>query len=198
MNEIVDIYLDLSEPASQSIKVTLKWIPRSKSLQWSLPIWTPGSYTIREHVQHLHSLNLKQDSKLVPIQRVSSSGWKTELDSLEPLSLNYVIEARQLTVRTCYLDPDFSSLCLAAAVVEIGSHRWSTHRLNVVVPDGWNTYIPLTGEEIFIADDYDQLVDAPLHAGCFQSTSFTVNKNNHQLICIGEPPMGWPSNFVED
>ncbi|HJO78707.1 MAG TPA: signal protein PDZ, partial [Prochlorococcaceae cyanobacterium Fu_MAG_134] len=82
MNEIVDIYLDLSEPASQSIKVTLKWIPRSKSLQWSLPIWTPGSYTIREHVQHLHSLNLKQDSKLVPVQRVSSSGWKTELDSL--------------------------------------------------------------------------------------------------------------------
>ena len=198
MNEIVDIYLDLSEPASQSIKVTLKWIPRSKSLQWSLPIWTPGSYTIREHVQHLHSLNLKQDSKLVPVQRVSSSGWKTELDSLEPLSLNYVIEARQLTVRTCYLDPDFSSLCLAAAVVEIGSHRWSTHRLNVVVPDGWNTYIPLTGEEIFIADDYDQLVDAPLHAGCFQSTPFTVNKNNHQLICIGAPPMGWPSDFLED
>jgi len=198
MRDFVDVQLDLSDPASQSIKVSLSWMPRSKCQHWSLPIWTPGSYTVREHVQHLHSLNLIQGSTELTVQRVCPSGWKIELDSLETLTLSYVILARQLTVRTCYLDPDFASLCLAAAVVEIDGHRWSPHQLKVSLPVSWKAYIPLLGEGSFYAEDFDHLVDAPFHAGCFQSHHFDVNTNKHQLVCIGDPPMGWPSGFLED
>jgi len=132
------------------------------------------------------------------VQRISPSGWKAGLDTLDPLTLSYVIEARQLTVRTCYLDPDFASLCLAAAVMEIDGQRWTPHCLTLALPDGWNAYVPLPGEETLWAKDFDHLVDAPVHAGFFVSKPFVVKKSTHQLLCIGDPPMGWPANLVDD
>ena len=198
MVEVVDVHLDLCDKASQTFKVSLKWKPRTHRQSWSLPIWTPGSYTIRDHVQYLHSLSLSQASNDCQVQRIGPSGWKADLDTLDLVTLGYVIEARQLTVRTCYLDPEFASLCLAAAVMEIDGQRWTPHCLTLALPAGWNAYVPLAGEETLWAKDFDHLVDAPIHAGCFVSQPFVVKKNSHQLLCIGDPPMGWPANLVND
>ena len=140
MVEFVDVHLDLCDKASQTFKVSLKWKPRTYRQSWSLPIWTPGSYTIRDHVQYLHSLSLSQASNDCQVQRIGPSGWKADLDTLDLVTLGYFIEARQLTVRTCYLDPEFASLCLAAAVMEIDGQRWTPHCLTLALPPGWNAY----------------------------------------------------------
>ena len=54
-----------------------------------------------------------------------------DLDDLEPLTLAYTVIARDLTVRTCHLDPDGASLCLAALVMEVDGRRWASHDLEI-------------------------------------------------------------------
>lgn len=176
----------------------MTWTPTMRCQRWDLPIWTPGSYTVRDHAQYLHSLNLQQTNQSIAFKRVSASSWQIDLDSLERLTLSYCIEARQLTVRTCYLDPDFASLCLAAAVMEVDGYRWMPHWLTFSLPVDWNVHLPLEGSDRYWAEDFDHLVDAPVHAGRFASQEFAVNKNTHQLVCIGEPPGGWPVNLLAD
>ena len=107
-------------------------------------------------------------------RRVAPSRWEIELPTLEPVCLVYTLEARLLTVRTNYLDPDFASLCLPAVVMLIEGQRWSTHHLHLVLPSGWFGHVPLPSDDgVYEARDFDHLVDAPVHAGPFQSNQFS-------------------------
>ena len=89
-----------------------------------------------------------------------------------------------MTVRTCYIDREFASLCLSAAIIEIIEHRWTNHNLTLALPPGWKVFIPLGGEDVKFADNFDQLYDAPLHAVDFDCKSFDVMNHTHQLLCI--------------
>ena len=195
----VRISIDLCEPARQQLKVKLEWTPRVLYQSWLMPIWTPGSYTVRDHAQHLHSLQFEQSGQVVSATRVSPSGWQAELLNLDPVCLTYTLEARQLTVRTNHFDPDFASLSLPAVVMLIEGERWNPHQLRLSLPTGWMGHVPLPSDDDgYQAKDFDHLVDAPVHAGPFQSSPFTVRGHQHELLTIGEPPMGWPLSFQAD
>ena len=199
MFEPVQIRLDLSHPETQTIAVSIEWTPQNQRQTFQLPVWTPGSYTVRDHAQHLHSLQLLANGEELQVRRMAPHQWLCDLPDLSPLTLNYQLEARDLTVRTGLLDPDFASLCLAAVAMDIDGCRWSPHHVAVTAPEHWSVHLPLeTSAEGWVAADFDALVDSPLHAGPFQAEAFTVEGKRHELLLIGTPPMGWPPNFISD
>jgi predicted metalloprotease with PDZ domain len=195
----VRVRLDLTDAASQTITVTMTWTPAQATTRWQLPVWTPGSYTVRDPVQHLHSLSCKQQGKSVPIRRTSPSCWRADLQPDQDVEVRYQLEARQLTVRTCCLEPQFASLCLSAVVMLVDGFRWAPHHLELVLPSGWQAAVPLPHDQgIYHSDDFDALVDSPVHAGCFESQPFEVMGCQHELILFGAPPQGWPPGFLRD
>ena len=128
----------------------------------------PGSYTVRDHAQYLHGLTVSSGSTQLPVRRLEPSRWVVDLDDLEPLTLAYTVIARDLTVRTCHLDPDGASLCLAALVIEVDGRRWASHDLEILAPDHWETHVPLERRgSRWSAVDLDALIDSPVHAGPF-------------------------------
>ena len=83
------------------------------------------------------------------------------------------MEARHLTVRTCHLDPDLASLCLAGLAMEVDGCRWSPHQLSVRAPETWSVHVPLVHSgDGWLAADFDSLVDSPVHAGPFEACDF--------------------------
>ena len=175
------------------------WTPQWNRQILQFPVWTPGSYTVRDHVQHLHSLRLSNGSSALSLRRLSPSRWLCELTTLEPLTLTYAIESRDLTVRTGLVDPDFASLSLASVAMEIEGSRWLPHHLEVSAPSHWQVHLPL--EPAFkgwLAKDFDALIDTPLHAGPFGVKPFSVHGHRHDLLLIGSPPFGWPEGFITD
>ena len=199
LSEFVQVQLDLRQPQSQSIGVRLQWQPTSRRQLLQLPVWTPGSYTVRDHVQHLHSLRLSAGLTEVPTRRLDPSRWVADLDQLEPLTLEYTVSARDLTVRTCYLDPDLASLCLAGLVMELDGCRWLTHELSVLAPEHWQVHVPLPQVGgVWSAPDLDGLIDSPVHAGPFPAQPFTVQGQHHELLLIDAPPNGWPETLLAD
>lgn len=195
----VELSLDLRDPASQSLTVVLKWTPETLEQRWQMPVWTPGSYTVRDPSQHLHSLTVHQGEQTLLPRRLSPCRWSVKLTSLEPIKLRYQLEARQLTVRTSHLDPSFASLCLSAVVMEIEGKRWNAHALELLLPEGWNGFVPLhQSNGRYLSEDFDQLVDSPVHAGAFESVKFVVQGCTHSLLLIGKPPNGWPASLVAD
>ena len=177
------------------------WTPSRGRQCWSLPVWTPGSYTVRDHAQHLHRLELSQFSVPINVRRYNPSRWTADVEPDTPVKLYYRVEARQLTVRTCYLDPDLASLCLSSIVMLIEGHRWEIHHLSLLLPDQWAVTVPLPlsrDRGDYIALDFDQLVDSPVHAGRLALHSFAVNGYRHLLVLHGEPPQGWPTSLLDD
>ena len=117
----------------------------------------------------------------------------------DELRLDYAIEARDLTVRTCHLDPDFASLSLAAVAMDVEGCRWHEHRLTARVPESWRVHVPLpVVDDAWIAEDFDALVDSPVHAGPFDVERFDVDGHGHELLLIGTPPGGWPPSLTQD
>ena len=199
MSDSVQIRLDLTHPSTQTVWVQMAWTPHWNRQILQLPVWTPGSYTVRDHAQHLHSLQLRNGSSDQQLRRLAPSRWLCELTTLEPLTLNYAIESRDLTVRTGLLDPDFASLSLASVAMEIEGFRWMPHHLEVSAPSHWQVHLPLEpASKGWLAKDFDALIDTPLHAGPFGVQPFTVHGHRHELLLIGSPPLGWPETFTAD
>ena len=93
MEQTVNILIDLTEPSNQELKITLDWKPNVKSFEFSLPIWTPGSYKVRDHVQYLYKLHLSQGEKTIETKRTATNMWSANLTTLERIKLSYTIEA---------------------------------------------------------------------------------------------------------
>lgn len=195
----VHLQLDLRDPASQTIGVEMVWTPQTLRQNWQMPVWTPGSYTVRDPSQHLHGLSLQQGETRLSPRRLSPSRWGIQLSTLEPLRLCYQLAARQLTVRTNFLDPQFASLCLSAVAMQVDGKRWSPHHLELQLPEGWQGFVPLPKTTNgFCSKDFDHLVDSPVHAGPLELVPFQVQGCRHSLLLIGSPPMGWPDSLVKD
>lgn len=195
----MNINLDLRRSQDQLILVSLEWTPVVTRQVLQFPLWTPGSYTVRDPAQHLNSLELRSASAPQQLKRLAPNRWLAELPDLSPLRLTYQLEARDLTVRTAYLDSDFASLSPAAVVMEVEGFRWEQHTLSLTIPDHWNGHCPLPPTDSgWVAPDFDALIDSPIHAGPFTASCFEVHGNRHELLLIGEPPSGWPETFQAD
>ncbi|WP_114992845.1 M61 family metallopeptidase [Synechococcus sp. UW179A] len=192
----VHVALDLRVPASQLLWVELRWSPTQPRQTWTLPVWTPGSYTVRDPSQHLHSLSVEQAGQTLVARRRSPETWELECRVSEPITLRYALEARQLTVRTNHVDPLFASLCLSAVVMLVEGQRWNQHLLQVLLPTAWSVVCPLPQNNgFFLAEDFDHLVDAPVHAGELHVETLRVREVSHELVLIGTPPAGWSSTL---
>ena len=182
-----ELHLDLNQPHQQRLCVTLHHTPRQRQLGFALPRWTPGSYLLREYVGHLEGLQVHQGDKRLSPRRVTPFRWELELDSLEPVRLEYALQATELTVRTCHLSAEHGFFALAAVALQIDGERWSSHRLSLALPDGWNAFVPLppSSDGSWEARDFDQLIDSPLECGPHPCHRFAVAGVPHQWVSWG-------------
>jgi predicted metalloprotease with PDZ domain len=174
----------LTEPHRQLVRARLSHSPRRPLLRLSLPQWTPGSYLIRNYVRRLEGLELWQADRLLPLQRTGVASWEAELPDLVPVELRYQLLAPELSVRTCHLTIDHGFLALAAVALEIEGERWSSHRLSLELPAGWEPFVPLPQDASgsWTARDFDQLIDTPVEAGPHPSHRFAVAAVPHRWV----------------
>ncbi len=196
LEDKVSVRLDVSEPYKQKILVTLSWYPLSNIQKVILPIWTPGSYTIRDHSQYLHNLTLSQSGEFIPIEMDELSQWKLEIKTLEKLTLSYFIEAHTFSVRTSYVDSSFASISLAGVVAYIHDRRYSKYTLELIIPSDWNSYVPLYKDKYFEANNYDLLVDAPVVLGKLEEYQIKLSDLNHKLVLLPGTRRMLPDMFI--
>ena len=111
------VCLDLGDPQSHLLAVTLELAVPRPQLRLRLPAWTPGSYLIRDYVRHLEGLEVVCGDQPCPIRRLGPASWQLDLDGRvgAPLLIRYRVMATELSVRTCHLDGDHGFFALAAS-----------------------------------------------------------------------------------
>ena len=179
--------LNLREPHSQRLDARLCFTPRSTNLGLSLPRWTPGSYLLREYVGQLEGLQLHQQGIALAPRRVTPFRWELELASLAPVTITYGVQATELSVRTAHLNDEHGFLPLAAIVLQIDGERWSPHRLRLLLPPGWQAFVPLPEQDDggWLASDFDQLIDSPVEVGPHPCHRFDVAGVPHRWVGWG-------------
>ncbi len=164
--------------------------------QWSLPtldlkmpVWTPGSYLVREYARHIPQLTAKSaENRPLTTTKIAKNHWQIATAGHQRITVQYQVFANELTVRTNHLDATHGYFNPAALFFYIPGHEQQPIDIAIEPPSGWQvtTPLPSTATNIFTAANFDQLVDSPFEIGQHQVHDFNAAGKPHQLAIWGE------------
>jgi predicted metalloprotease with PDZ domain len=195
----------MPQPASHLFEVTLRvknW--QSPVLDLKMPVWTPGSYLVREYARHIQDFVAESSTqkKLLMSRKVGKNHWQIETQNLSEITVFYRVFANELTVRTNHLDATHGYFNGAALFFFIPGLEKEPIEVTIVPPiSAWKitTSLPsvLEKNHTFKAQDFDTLVDSPFEIGTHRLYDFEVLGKPHQLAIWGGGNAK-PEKIIED
>ncbi|MCH9054365.1 peptidase M61 [Synechococcus sp. PCC 6716] len=188
----VAYFIDCQQGHTHLLQVTLRLTaPQSDVLALHLPVWTPGSYLVREYARHLESFAVTTiDGAPREWWKCRKNQWQVACSPGEAIQVRYAIYAHELSVRTNHLDRSHAYFNPAAVCLYAPEYRDRPLTVTVTAPPHWRLTTPLDpwGEDPFTvwAANYDQLVDSPFEVGTHSVYYFEVAGKPHELAVWGE------------
>ncbi len=181
----------MQKPNTHRFQIRIEWRGDTpKHMMWRLPVWTPGSYLIREFSRHIEWIQASSGTELLPIHKIDKATFEVQCpENTSLLTLTYEVFAYDLSVRTSYLDTSRGYFNGANVFLYPDTDIAAAIELEVIPDTGWDvaTALPRLDKPgyCFIASDYDTLVDSPVEAGHFQRYIFEACDVRHELIFTG-------------
>ncbi len=178
----------MSRPHSHRFEVEAEFPPTDGQLTVVLPVWTPGSYIVREFSRHLQQVTAETlEGSALPVTRLDKRSFQVDAAG-RAVRFRYGVYANELTVRTSHLDGSHAYMNGANLFLYDEDRRGQEHRVLIEAPHGWRVFCALDrdGEEL-VAPDYDTLVDSPMEVGPHESFHFEAAGVPHEVVIHGEP-----------
>lgn len=185
---MVHYRVSMPQPHRHCFEIEATFPASSQPLQLSLPVWTPGSYLLREYARHVQEVRARDaQGRLVAVQRLDKQRFEVE-PTEGALTLSYRVYANELSVRTSHLDASHGFLNGATAFLYAEALRDQEHRVQLVLPPGWRGFAALEEEDgCFVAQSYDVLVDSPFEMGPYlEPLRFTAGGVPHEVVVWGD------------
>jgi predicted metalloprotease with PDZ domain len=156
-----------------------------------MPVWTPGSYLVREFERHVQDFDAKDSSgRALGWRKTNKDTWRVETGAARDIVVTYKVYANELTVRTNELNDRHAFWNNAALLMYVDGQLNAPSTLRVVPQVGWKvaTGLPAVSNQqnTFRAENFDILYDSPVEAGLFKTLSFEVKGVPHRIVIDGE------------
>ena len=190
----------MPEPASHLLEVELqiREVEPEVPLRLRLPVWTPGSYLVREHARHVQEFQaLSEQGSPLAWRKVDKNTWEVDPPGCSAVTVRYRVYAYELTVRTNHLDLTHAYFNGAALFLYVPGREREPYTLTVIPPHpDWRIATSLrplaspspgdpSAGQSFFAEDYDELADSPVEVGLHQLRSFAVEGIPHYFVVWG-------------
>jgi predicted metalloprotease with PDZ domain len=186
----------LSFPAPQTHYVEVEaTIPtaRQPAVELMMPVWTPGSYLVRDHSRHIDAVHASgANGAALRVTKTDKNHWRIETTGLPAITVTYRVYCRELTERTNWVDNEFAMLNGAATYLTLTEPRAKRpHEVHLVLPAAWTAMSSLPAAtdgqaHHYRAEDFDALVDAPILAGRLAIDEFEVGGKTHAIVHQGD------------
>ena len=156
-----------------------------------MPVWTPGSYLIREFERHVQDF-AATDGAGQPLkwEKISKNTWRVSTNGAREWHATYRVYANELSVRTSELNSDHAFWNNANLLMYLDGFLKSPSTVRVLAPDVWKVATGLPGvpgqRNTFRAENFDVLYDSPFEVSNFKSLLFNVKGVPHRIVIDGE------------
>lgn len=154
-----------------------------------MPVWTPGSYMVREFARHVQNF-AAQDStgRALQWEKTNKNTWRVVTQNAREWQASYRVYANELSVRTNQLNSDHAFWNNAALLMYLDGFLQAPSTLRVQAPQPWKiaTGLPAAGRNTFRAENFDMLYDSPVEVSNFRTISFDVKGVPHRIVIDGE------------
>jgi predicted metalloprotease with PDZ domain len=196
-NPPVRYLLDLRNPASHLVRVSMKVGQAGQGTEFQFPTWN-NLYQIRDFVRDVQDVQAKCEGRPAAMHRVDINTWENT-GRCSNLELHYEVYANQDNVFSAILDNRHAYLNFALLLFYLPHQPKRPVRVRFLLPEGWKLVTmldegPAPGE--YQAPDYDRLVDSPAEAGNFQQYDYVQKGATYRIVVDGDQDIYSPKRLV--
>lgn len=190
-NSSIQFQLSFIEPQAHYVEVQMIIDGFSQDfLDLKMPVWTPGSYLIREFAKNIEQIKAEDaNGKLIPLQKTNKNTWRLHSYGAQ-VKVSYRVYSFERSVRTNFVDDQHAFISPAGTFLYIDGYLDHTSTVKVNLPDYWSkisTGLELVEGKInlFFADNFDILFDSPLEIGNQDVWTFNAAGIPHEFAMVG-------------
>ena len=200
MNSGLHFHADANDGSSRrlGVKIAITGPFTGNILELKFPRWIPGSYFVREPIQHMSDLSAKSDNEVVKVERFGVDGIRIkDISDSSEVVITYKVLAAEMTCRANHLDsshvhimPPYTWMLPTRGIDAKRMHE--THKVTLDKPKDWQTAIQLPGKEgEWFAEGRDELLDAIMESNPNPMISFEIQgcKQHLKLWDSGSLPI---------
>ena len=182
--------VEVREPATRLFHVTSRFtaLAQQRSIDLSLPMWTPGWYTVENYARNVLRLEFTDaGGKRLRWHMTGKSSWRVLTDGASEVRARFDYLAPALGLNHAKVADEWAFFTGTQLFLEpVGHRNWSS-TVRFAVPDGWRVLTSLhdtADSSTFTANGYDELADATTQLGRFDATRFEVVGIPHWFVSI--------------
>jgi predicted metalloprotease with PDZ domain len=154
-----------------------------------MPVWTPGSYLVREYARHVEGFAAEAPAQATKVRK---NAWQVRTGGAAQVRVHYRVYAGEHSVRTNHVDETHAFFAGAALFLCVEGVEPSPLRVEIATPHDWRVTTPLADVSVsdagrtrcYEASTFEALVDAPFELGTHREETFDALGVNHR-IAIG-------------
>lgn len=149
--------------------------PPGESTVFEIPVWTPGSYRLRDFPERIAPLGARAGTSEVPVEKISATAFEVRHGAVPEVEFRY-----RVTMRTGdrFLHSSKNRRCITyegpAVYVYVRRLLDKPCTVRFELPEGWSqaSGLQAASNGAYTAKDYDQLADCMVKLGKFQSFTY--------------------------
>ena len=185
--------VSMSKPWTHLLEVEMrvKWNQMPDQAELKMPVWTPGSYLVREYARHVQDFAVKDaGGKVLGWRKINKNTWQIDSRGASEIVATYRVYSNELTVRTNELNDDHAFWNNGALLMFPKDQLAAASTVKVNPFGNWKvaTGLPkVQGQpNTFRAPNFDVLYDSPFEVSNFTEISFEVQGKPHRYVITGE------------
>jgi len=157
-----------------------------------MPVWTPGSYLIREYAKNVEDFAAYAGNEKKPLEfnKINKNTWRIMHQKVRDVVIKYQVYAFEGTVRMSYLDEHHAFIMANTLLMYVDDLKNNSSVLKINFPETWKnvstslTRLDMPGYAYYVPD-YDILVDSPIEIGNHEIMAFTAAGIPHEVVMFG-------------
>lgn len=160
------------------------------SIDLKMPVWTPGSYLVREFAKNLESFSVMANGKELTAPKVTKNCWHVTTAGLSAITVKYRVYCFEVSVRTSYIDATHAFISTTGVFLYPDKMIHQASTIHIVPYKNWSnvsTSLAMVNEDPFtrFSPDYDILFDSPIEVGQQDIFDFDAAGVKYEVAMVG-------------
>ncbi len=160
------------------------------TLDLKMPVWTPGSYLVREFSKNIETLSAAANGKPLTAKKIRKNIWQLNTAGIPEVVVKYRVYAFEISVRTSFIDASHAFLSSPDMFLYPGNMLHEPSTIHIIPYKGWTTVSTslekVNGDSFTrYSPDYDILFDSPIEIGTQDVFGFTAAGVNYEVVMVG-------------
>jgi predicted metalloprotease with PDZ domain len=159
-------------------------------LDLKMPVWTPGSYLVREFAKNIDSFSADAGGKPIASPKLNKNTWRIATKGIAAVTVKYRVYANEVSVRTSYIDVTHAFLSTSGIFIYPANMQHQASTIHIKPYKNWakvSTSLEMVNGDVFTrrSPNFDILFDSPIEVGNQDVFGFDASGVKYEIAMYG-------------